>query len=110
MRSGEKISKGKDEEISREKKGNQGWERITKTAKRACLRREGKIWAVGQGTQSHFLHVGRWLLISPSPTRQPLTPMKRGFSVPNDHMARGGDVCGGQRGRGGLLRPVRKDH
>lgn len=56
------------------------------------------IWAVGQGTQSHFLHVGRWLLISPSPTRQPLTPMKRGFSVPNDHMAGGGDVCGGWEG------------
>lgn len=43
-----------------------------------------------------------------SPSRQPLTPMKRGFSVPNDHMAEGdeelqrgggGGGCSGQRGR-----------
>lgn len=33
---------------------------------------------------------------SPSPTRQPLTPMRRGSSVPNDHMAEG-------RGEGGCL-------
>lgn len=44
-------------------------------------------------------HVGRRLLIfSPSPSRQPLTPTKRGFSVPNDHMAEGGGGRGGREG------------
>lgn len=59
-----------------------------------------------QGTQSQFPCVGRWLLISPSPTRQPLTPMKRGFSVPNDHMAEGGE---GRVVEEGLMRPERKE-
>lgn len=66
-------------------------------------RGEERMQAGCQGTESQSeqrawtgCHVGRWLLISsPSPTRQPLTPMKRGFSVPNDHMAEGG----GGRGR-----------
>lgn len=43
-----------------------------------------------------------------SPSRQPLTPMKRGFSVPNDHMAEG-DEEGAARRRRRVFRPERKD-
>lgn len=70
-----------------------------------------RMSVVCQVTQSHSeqrawteFNVGPWLLISsPLPTRQPLTPMKSGFSIPNDHMAegdRGREEVGGGRGSG----------
>lgn len=45
-----------------------------------------------------------------SPSRQPLTPMKRGFSVPNDHMAEGDEEGAARRRRRRVFRPERKDH
>lgn len=62
--------------------------------------------SIEPGHARHFPCVGQWLLISTSPATQTLTPVKRGFSVPNDHMAGGGE---GRVMEEGLMRPERKD-
>lgn len=94
----------REEGSRREEKERGGKRAIEERERRGCGQRAR---AQSQSEQRAWTgcHAGRWLLIfSPSPTRQPLTPMKRGFSVPNDHMAEGGDerekVCGGGVGWG----------
>ena len=89
----------REEKEKRGKRAIEERERERERERRGCGQRAR---AQSQSEQRAWTgcHAGRWLLIfSPSPTRQPLTPMKRGFSVPNDHMAEGGDerekVCGG---------------
>ena len=102
-RGGERRN-GEEERREKRRKGGAIEERERERERRGCGQRAR---AQSQSEQRAWTgcHAGRWLLIfSPSPTRQPLTPMKRGFSVPNDHMAEGGDerekVCSGGVGWG----------